>query len=53
MLNKNGKIKPNYAFIDGQNLYQSIKEQNWDKPINIDNVEFKYFLEQQNITIGD
>lgn len=35
---KNKKL--NYAFIDGQNLYQSIKEQNW----KIDYAKFRIYL---------
>ncbi|MDO8575224.1 MAG: NYN domain-containing protein [bacterium] len=37
------KIKPNYAFIDGQNLYQSIKEQNWE----LDYRKFRVYLKEK------
>lgn len=43
MLSEIKKEKPNYAFIDGQNLYQSIKELNW----KIDYVKFRIYLKEK------
>ena len=37
------KQKPNYAFIDGQNLYQSIQEQNW----RLDYRKFRVYLKEK------
>lgn len=37
------KIKPNYAFIDGQNLYQGIQEQNWI----LDYFKFRIYLKEK------
>jgi len=43
----NTKIKPNYAFIDGQNLYQSIREQGWE----LDYRKFRIYLKEKYMVI--
>src|SRR3989344_9082583 len=43
MINKITKIKSNYAFIDGQNLHQSIKEQSWELDYN----KFRIYLKEK------
>lgn len=40
MDNPNPKLLPTYAFIDGQNLYKSIEEQNW----KLDHKKFYTYL---------
>lgn len=39
----NENSKPNYAFIDGQNLHQSIREQNW----TLDYKKFRIYLKEK------
>ncbi len=43
MYNEAKKIKLNYAFIDGQNLYQSVKEQGW----KMDYTKFRIYLKEK------
>ena len=43
MLNRNSKTKPNYAFIDAQNLYKGIEEQNWI----LDYKKFRIYLKEK------
>lgn len=43
MLNRDEKIKPNYAFIDAQNLYKGIEEQNWI----LDYKKFRIYLKEK------
>jgi uncharacterized LabA/DUF88 family protein len=43
MFNYGNKSKPNYAFIDGQNLHQSIKEQGWVLDYN----KFRIYLKEK------